>query len=99
MFPFDDVIIRFVVNRVYDYWDVLCIPRIIKIVQCFAEFCCRLILIHDDVIKWKKKSALLASHLRGEFTGPGEFPAQRPVTRRFDVFFDLRLNKRLGKQS
>ena len=29
----------------------------------------------------------------------GEFPAQRPVTRSFDVFFDLRLNKRLNKQS
>ena len=26
----------------------------------------------------------------------GEFPAQRPVTQSFDVFFDLRLNKRLG---
>ena len=36
--------------------------------------------------------------LCGEFTGPGEFPAQRPVTRNFDVFFDLRLNKRLSKQ-
>ena len=37
-------------------------------------------------------------------TGPfvwvtGEFPAQRPVTRSFDVFFDLRLNKRFSKQS
>ena len=30
---------------------------------------------------------------------PGEFPAQRPVTRGFNVFFDLRLNKRLSKQS
>ena len=30
---------------------------------------------------------------------PGEFPAQRPVTRSFDVFFDLRLNKGLSKQS
>ena len=29
----------------------------------------------------------------------GEFPAQRPVTQIFDVFFDLRLNKRLSKQS
>ena len=28
----------------------------------------------------------------------GEFPAQRPVTRSFDVFFDLQLNKRLSKQ-
>ena len=30
---------------------------------------------------------------------PGKFPAQRPVTRSFDVFFDLRLNKWLNKQS
>ena len=29
----------------------------------------------------------------------GEFPSQRPVTRSFDVFFDLQLNKRLSKQS
>ena len=29
----------------------------------------------------------------------GEFPTQRPVTRSFDVFFDLRLNKRLSNQS
>ena len=37
-------------------------------------------------------SALLAIRVSGEF------PAQRPVTRSFDVFFDLRLNKRLSKQ-
>ena len=30
---------------------------------------------------------------------PGEFPTQRPVARGFDIFFDLRLNKRLSKQS
>ena len=36
--------------------------------------------------------------LCGEFTGPGEFPAQRPVTRSFDVFFDVCPNKRLSKQ-
>ena len=36
--------------------------------------------------------------LCGEFTGPGEFPTQRPVTRSFDVSFDLRLNKRSSKQ-
>ena len=33
-----------------------------------------------------------------EFAGPGEFHTQRPVARSFDVFFDLRLNKRLSKQ-
>ena len=37
--------------------------------------------------------------LCGEFTGPGEFPTQRPVTRSFVVYFDLCLNKRLCKQS
>ena len=43
-------------------------------------------------------SALLAI-CAGNSPVPGEFPAQRPVTRSFDVFIDLRLNKRLSKQS
>ena len=38
-------------------------------------------------------------HLCGEFTGPGEFPTQRRVTRSFDVYPDLRPNTRLSKQS
>ena len=42
-------------------------------------------------------SALLAL-CAGNSPVPGEFPAQRPVTRSFDVFFDLRLNKPLSKQ-
>ena len=29
----------------------------------------------------------------------GEFPSEMPVPRRFDAFFDLRLNKRLSKHS
>ena len=40
----------------------------------------------------------VTGYLCGEFTGPGEIPTQRPVMRTFDVFFDLRLNKRLSKQ-
>ena len=43
-------------------------------------------------------SALLAI-CAGNSPVPGEFPTQRPVTRSFNVFFDLRLNKRLSKQS
>ena len=46
----------------------------------------------------KAFSALLVI-CAGNSLVPGEFPAQRPVTRSFDVFFDLRLNKRLSKQS
>ena len=51
---------------------------------------------HDDVIKMEEFSALLAI-CAGKFTG--EFHAQRPLTRSFDVNFDLRPNKRLSKQS
>ena len=50
--------------------------------------------LHDDVIK----SAFLAL-CEGNSPVNGEFPTQRPVTRSFDVFFDLCLNKRLSKQS
>ena len=43
-------------------------------------------------------SALLAI-CAGNSPVTGEFPAQRPVTRSFDVIFNLRLNKRWSKQS
>ena len=47
----------------------------------------------------------VTGHLCWKFTGQrwiprtGELPAQRPVTRGFDVFFDLGLDKQLSKQS
>ena len=41
--------------------------------------------------------ALLALHLVN-FPVSGEFPAQRPVMRNFDVLFDQRLKKQLSKQ-
>ena len=52
--------------------------------------------IHDGVIKWKifRVTGLCA----GNSPVTGEFPSQRRVTRSFDVFFDLRLNKRLSTQ-
>ena len=50
---------------------------------------------------WRHKmetfSALLALCARNSPV-PGEIPAQRPVKRGFDVFFDLRLYKPLSKQ-
>ena len=49
-------------------------------------------------INWKHFAALLAL-CAGNSPVTDEFPAQRPVTRGFDVFFDLRVNKRLSKQS
>ena len=51
-------------------------------------------LRHDDVIKWKDFPRYWP-FVRGI---PGEFPTQRPLTRSFDVYFDLRPSKRLCKQ-
>ena len=42
--------------------------------------------------------AALLAICAGNSPVPGEFPTQRPVTRSFDVFFDLHPNKRLSKQ-
>ena len=52
--------------------------------------------VHDDVIKWKH--FCVTGHLCRESPVTGEFLAQRPVTRSFDVFFDMHLNKPLSKQ-
>ena len=38
----------------------------------------------------------LLVHCLGNSPATGEFLSQRTVTRNFDVFFDLRLNKRLS---
>ena len=53
-------------------------------------------------LRWRRHqmetfSALLAI-CAGNSQVPGEFPTQRPVTWSFDVFYDLRPNKRLSKQ-
>ena len=46
---------------------------------------------HENAIKWK--------HFPRNWPFVRGFPSQRPVTRSFDMFFALRLNKRLRKQS
>ena len=60
------------------------------------------VLDNDNATWWRHKmetfSALLAIYA-GNSPVPGEFPTQRPVMRSFDIFFDLRLNKRSSKQS
>ena len=58
---------------------------------------------HGELIScWRHQvetfSALLAL-CTGNSPVNGGLPSQRPVTRSFDVFFNLRLNKRLSKQS
>ena len=54
--------------------------------------------IHDDIIN-SKHFPRYWLFVRGNPPVTGVFPSQRPVTRSFDVFFDLCLNKRFRKQS
>ena len=49
---------------------------------------------HDDIIKWKHFPRYWPF-----VRGIHRFPTQRAVTRSFDVLFELRLNKRLNKQT
>ena len=61
------------------------------------------VLVRRAAVAWWRHqietfSALLAL-CAGNSPVPGEFPAQRPVTQSFDVFYDLRLNKRLSEHS
>ena len=52
---------------------------------------------HDDVMKWKHFPRYWP-FVRGIHRTPVNSPQKRPVTWSFDVFFDLRPNKRLSKQ-
>ena len=56
--------------------------------------------VRDDIMMTSSNGNISTSLAlcAGNSPAPGEFPAQRPMTRSFDVFFDLRLSKRLSKQ-
>ena len=87
-------------HGIYNIWGirwVLCDPQ--RTSQ--LRWCGPLIHIqnyHDDVIKWKHFPHYW-SFVRGIHRSRWIPHTQRPATRSFDVFLDLRLNKRLSKQS
>ena len=47
---------------------------------------------HPMMTSWNGNIFRVTRHLYGEFTGPGEFPAQRPVTRSFDALICVWIN-------
>ena len=73
------------------------------IVPAYVEICSCSWLLRQNIAELMMKgadeafSALLAI-CAGNSPVTDEFPAQRPVTRSFDVLFDLHLNKRLSKE-
>ena len=54
---------------------------------------------NQEIIYMMETFSVLLAICAGNSPVTDEFPAQSPVTRSFDVFFDLRPNTRLSKQS
>ena len=112
MVPFIDVIMTYfsVATGHCSITDVLCTKLHNDLIiemdviwknNCFVSF--EFWMSFGGISSWWRHqmetfSALLAI-CAGSSPVTGEFPAQRPVTRSFDVFFDLRPNKRLSEQS
>ena len=67
-----------------------------------ADLSCTEMIKQGDIPWWRHKMGTFSVSLAicaGNSPVTGEFPSQRPVTWSFNVLFDLRLNKRLSKQS
>ena len=59
----------------------------------------RMVYLHFMMTSSNKTFSALLALCVGNSPITGEFPSKRPVTRSFDVFFGLRLNKQWSKQS
>ena len=79
--------------------NVTCTPHKIYVVCCFV------VLLYNQtmLVSWWRQQNGNIFRITGLCAGnspvTGEFPSQGPVTRSFDVFFHLRLIKRLSKQT
>ena len=90
-------------NRDYFTLMLLSLPFHVKWTSLlcifFDELCHIVIGDHFMMTSWNGIFYALLAICAGNSPVSNEFPTQRPVTRSFDVFIDLRLNKRLSKQS
>ena len=90
-------------------WDYFHDAQTLRHTNAFEDLICRILFSLNFCVYWTVDEqpwwrhqmetfpALLAL-CAGNSPVNGGFPSQRPVTRSFDAFFDLRLNKRLSKQ-
>ena len=87
-------VLIFVSKQVHDIHGIIVLTHTSEVIEPMRDQ-------HGSCAWWRHQMetffALLAI-CAGNSPVPGEFPAQRPVTRSFEVFFDLRLIKRLSKQ-
>ena len=82
-----------------DYWIICCICITISHVTLIKIMLCYVYVMWPWWSHEMETFSTLLAICAGNSPVTGELPGQRPVTRSFDVFFDLRLNKRLSKQS
>ena len=87
-------------TRWWNWVKSLGIPNTTSKTQYNANYVCDALYMYFSWWRHQMEtfSALLAL-CAGNSPVSGEFPSQRPVSRSFDVFFHLRLNTRLSKQS
>ena len=79
-------------------WVIFCNLRVIFLTICYSA----LGKNWRPFPWWRHQMEIFPTLLvlcAGNSPVTSEFPTQRSVTQSFDVFFDLRLNKRLSKQS
>ena len=90
-------------------WLPQCQWRNLRIMDKYTKYITWTLQWTDDItttkqgiVWWRHQMETFSTSLAlcaGNSPVTGDFPAQRPVTRSFDVFVDLRLNKWLTKQS
>ena len=81
--------------------DPMCHPQMLCLAQivCIMNFIAGLFQAVAMVTSSNGNIFRFTGHLCGEFTGPRWIPHTKASDADFDVYFDLRLNKRLSKQS
>ena len=65
----------------------------------YSNEACRWLFFLPKLRYQMEKCSVLLVACEGIPLFAGGFPSQRPVTRSFDVFFDVRLNIKLGKEA
>ena len=88
--------INFVVVLLTYKMDLIAINKVIFL---FHVYDCGLFSILRTVMMTSSNGSLFPFYWPITAPVTGEFPTQRPMTRSLAVFFDLRLNNRLSKQS
>ena len=84
-------------RRIFGYWDGALVP----LFPCGVEAAGSIKTWRFVYTWWRHQMETLSAFLAfcaGNSPVNSEFPSQRPVSQSLDVFFDLRLNKRLSKQ-